>query len=52
MYKHCVKCNEGYEGTGSSKYCLICKVNVIQEHQAEMAKRSHERRKSVLLTHA
>jgi len=48
MYKNCVRCGERYVGTGSSKYCLICKVNVLQEHEALMAKRSHERRKHAL----
>lgn len=46
MRMTCEKCLKTYDGRGNSKYCVMCKVDVMGNHMREYgAKRYREMKK-------
>lgn len=43
--KVCQHCGNDYSGTASSKYCLICKVDIMDQRNKEANARYKEKKK-------
>lgn len=48
MYKDkvCQACGGDYSGTASSKYCLVCKVDIMEQRLRESNAKYRERKKN------
>jgi hypothetical protein len=44
--KTCQKCGESYQGTASSKYCIVCKDFIMTENRSIYAKKWRQGAKS------